>query len=269
MMGMNDQELMASSTALKGAKKELRSLMKAKLAEISQEPISSQSNSHQPLFPNILIISGDTVFKSIQNFKPYQESKRIGIYLSMPGGEIQTDPIVRHALSVGKKVFVPYLHKLQNPPPDAPKSVMDMVDLRSLMDYETLKRDSWRIPTIDAGTVDEREHVLTNGSEKLDLVLMPGVAFDVDPKSGFIRRLGHGKGFYDYFLHRYREGQSSQIKEPSETPGTDVLLYGLALEEQYLNSGTGVSIPVGEHDSLLHGLLLGNGKTLVGPISAK
>lgn len=180
----------------------------------------------------------------------------------MPGGEIQTEPIVRHALSAGKKVFVPYLHKLQNPPPDTSKSVMDMVDLRSLTDYETLERDSWGIPTIDAGTVDEREHVLTRGSERLDLILMPGVAFDVDPKSGFIKRLGHGKGFYDYFLHRYREVHGSQVEEPSKTPGTDVLLYGLALKEQYLNSESGVSVPVGEHDSLLHGLLLGNDEVL-------
>jgi len=254
MAGMNDQELMASSAALKVAKKELRSLMKAKFSNISHESISSQS---------------DAVFKSIQTFKPYQDSKRIGIYLSMPEGEIQTDPIVRHALSTGKKVFVPFLHRVQNPLPDTPKSVMDMVDLCSLTDYEILEQDSWGIPTIDAETVDEREHVLEKGSEKLDLILMPGVAFDVDPKSGFIRRLGHGKGFYDYFLHRYREVQGSQVEHPSKTLGTDVLLYGLALKEQFLNSESGASIPVGEHDSLLHGLLLGNDEVLKGPMSAK
>jgi 5-formyltetrahydrofolate cyclo-ligase len=48
--------------------------------------------------------------------------------------------------------------------------------------------------------------------------------------------------------------------------GTDVWLYGLALEEQFLGSNTGSSIPVGEHDNLLHGLIIGDGKLLEGPI---
>ena len=187
----------------------------------------------------------------------------------MPGGELQTDAIVRHALSAGKRVFVPYLHKLQKPLPETPKTVMDMVDLRSVDDYERLTRDSWGIPTLDVKTVDEREHVLSEGSEGMDLIFMPGVAFDVDTKSGFIKRLGHGKGFYDYFLHRYRGLRGSQIQRPSETPGTDVLLYGLALKEQYLDSENEALVPVGEHDSLLHGLLLGNGEILEGPISSK
>lgn len=252
---LNDQEFMASSiAALKVAKKSLRSFMKGRLSEISKESISSQS---------------DVVFKVIQNFKPYHESKRIGIYLSMPASEIQTDLIVRHALASGKQVFVPYLHKIQCPPPDTPKSVMDMVNLLSLSDYETLERDNWGIPTIGAETVDKREHVLAKGSLGLDMIFMPGVGFDIDPKTGFVRRLGHGKGFYDYFLHRYRESQGIQVKEPSNTPSSGVLLYGLALEEQYLNSSTGTSIPVGEHDSILHGLLLGNYQILEGPYVEK
>lgn len=182
----------------------------------------------------------------------------------MPTSEIQTDAIVRHALGAGKQVFVPYLHKAQSPAPGMPKSVMDMVDLRSLSDYDSLKRDSWGIPTIGAETVDEREHILTKEARPLDMILMPGVAFETDPSSGFLRRLGHGKGFYDYFLHRYREIHGSQVQQSPLIPGTDVLLYGLALEEQCLKSETGPSVPVGEYDSLLHGLVAGDG-TIWGP----
>jgi 5-formyltetrahydrofolate cyclo-ligase len=197
--------------------------------------------------------------------KPYQEAKRIGVYLSMPTSEIQTDALVRHALESGYQVFVPYLHKTQNPKTDIPNSVMDMVDLHSLSDYESLKRDTWGIPTIQADTVDGREHILAKGARPLDMILMPGVAFDVDSTSGFVRRLGHGKGFYDYFFHRYRENQGSLMDEPSISPGIDVLLYGLALEEQLLKSQNGTSVPVGEHDSLLHGLLVGSGEILEAP----
>jgi 5-formyltetrahydrofolate cyclo-ligase len=203
------------------------------------------------------------------SFRPYQEATRVGIYLSMPSGEIQTDAIVRHALESGKKVFVPYLHKAKSPSPDTPRSVMDMVDLRSLSQYDSLKRDSWGIPTIGADTVDQREQILemsTKESEGLDMILMPGVAFDIDLTTGFVRRLGHGKGFYDYFLHRYRESRGSRVEKPSTSPGSDVLLFGLALEEQYLKANSGSSVPVGEHDSLLHGLVVGDGKLVEGPL---
>lgn len=185
----------------------------------------------------------------------------------MPTGEVQTDVIVRHALGSGKQVFVPYLHKVQNPAPAMPKTVMDMVDLRSLSDYDSLESDSWGIPTIGADTIDEREHILTKGTRPLDMILMPGVAFQTDPDSGFIRRLGHGKGFYDYFLYRYREIHGSQAKGDPKDPGTDVLLYALALEEQYLKAETGLSVPVGELDNSIHGLFLGDGTTVDGPSS--
>ncbi|KAL5316493.1 hypothetical protein ACEPPN_015541 [Leptodophora sp. 'Broadleaf-Isolate-01'] len=244
---------MASSVALKAAKKELRRLMKKKLSSIRPESVETQSAA---------------IFKTVTSFKPYQEAKRIGVYLSMPTGEVQTNAIVRHALQSGKQVFVPYLHKAQNSPPDTPRSVMEMVDLLSLSDYESLERDSWGIPTISPDTVGQREHILKNStkqSKPLDLILMPGVAFDLDPKTGYVRRLGHGKGFYDYFLHRYMQSRGSQTGEPA-SPGTDVILCGLALQEQFLGTETRSSVPVGDHDNLLHSLVVGDGKRLEGPL---
>jgi 5-formyltetrahydrofolate cyclo-ligase len=186
----------------------------------------------------------------------------------MPAAELQTDALVRHALSAEKQVFVPYLYRPKDPPPNTPKSVMDMVDLKNISDYDSLKRDSWGIPTIDAETVKNREHVLNKNSPALDMILMPGVAFDVDKGSGFVRRLGHGKGFYDYFLHRYMESKCPGDKK-GLGPGTDALLYGLALEEQVLRSDAELSVPVGEHDSPLHGLFVGNGEVMKGPTATK
>lgn len=178
----------------------------------------------------------------------------------MPTGELQTDQIVRHALASGKQVFVPFLHPPKTPVIDTPKSVMDMVLLDSIADYEALKRDSWGIPSIDKLTVHEREHVLgeRNESEDLDMILVPGVAFDLSP-CGFVRRLGHGKGFYDYFLHRYSQSGGSLGNELSVGPRKSPLLYGLALREQFLGVETEQSVPVGEQDRLLHGVLVGDG----------
>lgn len=206
---------------------------------------------------------GAAIFKCIKGLKQYQDAQRVGIYLSMPTGEVQTDSIVRHALESGKQVFVPYLHASSNPPP---KSVMDMVDIRSLSDYESLDRDSWGIPTISADTVEQRERVLetSHPGKGLDLILMPGVAFQTDGSTGYLKRLGHGAGYYDHFLHRYRDNQGSHVKEPSKDPGRDVLLYGLALKEQFLVTEA-EELPVGEHDSLLHGLVVGDGRLIEGP----
>lgn len=183
----------------------------------------------------------------------------------MPSGEIQTDAIVRHALSAGKQVYVPYLHKAPVAAPDAPSRVMDMVRLRDLEDYESLKRDKWGIPSIDAATVNQRQRILgepdapPSDSTLLDLILVPGVAFDVDSDTGGLRRLGHGKGFYDFFIQRYR---AKAALAPQAGMGP-VLLYGMALAEQFLTPETGGPVPVGPYDKNLHGLVLGDGQVKI------
>lgn len=211
---------------------------------------------------------GAAVLKIITGFKPYKEAKRVGIYLSMPTGEIQTDAIVRDALQSGKQVFVPYLHTPGTSMPGRPGSVMDMVDLRSLSDYDSLNPDNWGIPTVGADTVGQREHILENStkeSQPLDIILMPGVAFDIDPNTGFIRRLGHGKGYYDLFLHRYNQTWESLAMKPSTSLAKDVLLLGLTLKEQFLQDSQS-SVPVGSHDNLLHGLVIGDGRLIEDPV---
>lgn len=177
----------------------------------------------------------------------------------MPNGEIQTDSIVRHALDSGKEVFIPYLYReTPLPSPGTPSRVMDMVRLRDLEDYEALKRDKWGIPSLFPEDVLGRQRVLGGPSPDetlLDLVLMPGVAFDVSPEDGAIRRLGHGKGFYDYFINRHKKKAASIGLQESS-----VSLYALALSEQFLASPSEGSVPVGWLDQPLDGLILGNGE---------
>lgn len=193
------------------------------------------------------------------------EANRVSIFLSMPNGEIQTDSIVRHALGSGKEVFIPYLYRPDQVPSDGfPSRVMDMVRLRDLEDYEALKRDKWGIPSISSADVRGRERALggQGGQDSkealLDLVLMPGVAFDLSPDDGAIRRLGHGRGFYDHFVNRYKaKAISMGLQE------TSVSLYGLALSEQFLATPSEGSVPVGTFDQPLDGLILGNGEVKI------
>ncbi|KAK2000665.1 5-formyltetrahydrofolate cyclo-ligase [Colletotrichum falcatum] len=233
---------------------------------IPSRPKVSVSSSLAPSLAQILTPPfhplGQTVFETLVTFKPYVEAQKVSIFLSMPFGEIQTDNIVRHALSAGKDVYIPYLHESPFAPGETPPRVMDMVRLRDLPDYESLQPDKWGIPSIDAKTVSQRDRVLGEpGSESpdtsfLDLMLLPGVAFDMDGNSGSLRRLGHGKGFYDLFIRRY----ASKYDDELSTSKHPMLLYGLALSEQFLSQPSDSSIPVAQHDQQLHGLILGNGE---------
>lgn len=215
-----------------------------------------------------MVVSGHNVHSNLLAFKPYADANRISVFLSMPSAEVQTDEIVRHALASGKQVYVPYLHKSPftsnpNADPNIPARVMDMVRLNDVEDYENLGRDKWGIPSIDPATVIKRQRILGDENAQhpndatLDLILMPGVAFDVAADSKEIRRLGHGKGFYDFFLERYTEKLGAlSVQKPS------VSLYGLGLREQFLTSPT-EAVPVGPYDQPLHGLLLGDGTIIV------
>ncbi|KXJ92414.1 5-formyltetrahydrofolate cyclo-ligase [Microdochium bolleyi] len=246
-----------NSAALNAAKTQLRSLMKQRLKGISNESISQQSQN---------------VFNSLRSFRPYMDAKRVAVYLAMPGGEIQTDLIVRHALQSGKQVFVPYLHKSGLAAGEGPSRLMDMVSLAGIEDYESLEPDKWGIPSVDAATVGRRQRSIgeLEGSPAedapLDLILLPGVAFDTDPDTGAVRRLGHGKGFYDYFLHRYalKAAAAREDKKVSSGDRAAVLLYALGLREQFLmpieDGKQGPAVPVEPHDQPLDGLLLGDGQ---------
>ena len=147
----------------------------------------------------------------------------------MPAGELRTGEIVRDAFRRGKQVFVPYIYKLGGSAETKPSSIMEMLALRSLEDYESLQPDGWGIPTLDASSVAGRENCLggnglrgEDGALKggddcgLDFIVVPGMAFDHGR-----RRLGHGKGYYDRFINRYRsnvgKGQMPYLGETSNS----------------------------------------------------
>lgn len=145
----------------------------------------------------------------VESLPQYQESKAVAIFMSMPTGELQTDAIVRHALASSKKVYIPYIYKTDESTNGQSTSVMDMMLLRDEADYAALTPDRWGIPSLEASGVDERINCFggrgrTHGGVGnmhgigLDLVLVPGVAFD-----RHMNRLGHGKGYYDKFLSQY------------------------------------------------------------------
>ena len=195
----------------------------------------------------------------------YQEARSISIFMSMPTGEINTRHLLKHALSHGKKVFIPYIYRLAEPKEGLPASIMDMLHLSSVEDMASLKPDKWGIPSIPKSSVTERINCLggtglSNGelpkhddAAGLDLIVMPSMAFDVE-----MNRLGHGKGYYDNFItracsesQRYSQGKEKPLLGMSyvfafhKVPQTTIAVVpeilmrvtvGFALAEQLLPS---------------------------------
>ncbi|KAG0637347.1 hypothetical protein HOY80DRAFT_1051918 [Tuber brumale] len=234
---------MASGSALTLAKRNLRTAVKKTLSTISTESLAVQSQ-----------ICTETLL----SLPEFQSSRRVSVFLSMPAKEIDTSRIVENGLENGKQLYVPYIHR--QPPsqptsPDpvstSPPSLMDMLSLHSLADYQSFKPDNWGIPTIPNDSIAARHNCLENEESGLDLIVMPGVVFD----EGF-RRLGHGKGYYDYFLARYkRVFDGDGVKRKGKMP----ILVALALKEQLFEDGT---VPVDVSDWPMDVIISGDGRLL-------
>jgi 5-formyltetrahydrofolate cyclo-ligase len=171
--------------------------------------------------------------------KEYQQAKRISIYLSMPTAEVHTPEIVRHALGTGKRVFVPYFYSISPPtknPDDAkPKKqmVMDMLELSTLQDYESLEPDSWGIPTPSEESIKHRANCFGGcgrsvdaagkvaeyeSGEGLDVIVTPGLGFDRERG-----RLGRGKGFYDRFFEKCERVKKHGARSPFKSTSVWIL----------------------------------------------
>lgn len=115
------------------------------------------------------------IFQEIINSKIYRDSKIIFIYVSY-NSEVDTIPLIKYSLEIGKKVCVP--------------KVLDKEG-----NMESLYIDS--LNELKEGVFGILEPHSTNKANPIDidLVITPGLAFD--KKGG---RIGYGKGYYDRYL---------------------------------------------------------------------
>ncbi|KAI5303964.1 hypothetical protein KEM56_007007 [Ascosphaera pollenicola] len=256
----------AIHASLRAAKKELRKHIKETL-----KTVSAESQAHQ----------SSIAAKALFALPEYQSARNVAVYLAMPSGEIQTSEIVHDAFRQGKQVYVPSLHKLEQPNVRGRKSIMEMLALDSISDYESLKADKWGIPSVDPESVARRRNCLgghglltereaqADVSENreqdepligLDLIVVPGMAFDRS-----LRRLGHGAGYYDDFLTKYLSTMREHNEKKGGPPAKRPYLAALALKEQILPEDEG--IPVEEHDYLVDAVFVGDGSIIDSAIS--
>jgi 5-formyltetrahydrofolate cyclo-ligase len=123
----------------------------------------------------------EAIKKRLMELPEYKNAKIILFYVSVRG-EVKTSEMISESLSHGKKILVP---------------VAD-VKHRKLMiseihDLNELSPGAFGIP--------EPKHPHEFPIEKIDLVIVPGIAFD-----SLGNRVGYGTGFYDRFLKKIKKG---------------------------------------------------------------
>ena len=190
-------------------KKQLRKEMRSLLNSLSTETVLEQSTLQQSI---------------VMSMPCYKDSMAMCIYLPMPK-ELQTYDVIKNAFSNGKRIFVP---KIIGPNPQD----MVMIEVLSFEQLDSFPKSKWGIPEPPVEMAHDGDK---DALYDIDLVLLPGVAFDSK-----CNRLGHGKGYYDCFLERL-------IKTKTENQLRIPKLVGLSLLEQIIEG----PIPMEDHDTPL------------------
>jgi 5-formyltetrahydrofolate cyclo-ligase len=193
-------------------KQVLRKQMRSQLKALSKEEIRQQSQ---------------LVVERLERLGAYQNASSIGVFLSMPSGELDTEALIEGAVRDGKTIYVPQVGG------SFEKADMDLLKIPSprLPDgslfYRKWPRNQWDIPEPPGG-------ISLTPAIPGDIDLLPGLAFDRNGK-----RLGQGKGYYDRFIARMT------------TLGHDnpPFCVAVGLQCQLLTSSS--TIPSDEHDAVM------------------
>lgn len=132
----------------------------------------------------------DTIIKEkFLNSDYYKKAKNIFIYISY-GSEIDTKEIINYALDDGKTIFVPRT--------EFETKLMDAVKITSL---NNMTEDRY-------GILEPSKEEPYIQPDQLDLIVVPGVAFD---KEG--GRTGYGAGYYDRYFKKISKERAGEIKK--------------------------------------------------------
>ncbi len=135
-------------------------------------------NKRKLLSTEELNIKSQQIYNNLKSLPLYSDAQSVMLYMDFKG-EVKTDYILKDLLSNNKKAIIPI---------SVPKT-MNMV-LSQVMDPEVeLSRSSYGI------LEPKPEYIREINPGILDLVIVPGIAFDTE---GY--RIGYGGGYYDYFF---------------------------------------------------------------------
>jgi len=185
-------------------KKEIRKNILQKKEALSNEIVNDKSIS---------------IFNKLIETNFYKDANNVMLYISF-GKEVVTKYIVDNLQSRGKRVFIPVT---------VPKT-------KALIISE-LKNFEEDLQVGHFGVMEPKEEALRPVDPSiLDLVIVPGVAFD---KSGY--RIGYGGGYYDRFLPRLSHKATTvslafdmQLIDTIPTSKYDLPVQYIITEEQFI-----------------------------------
>ena len=119
----------------------------------------------------------EQILQTLLLLQPFKQAKTIMCYAAV-ADEVQTKEIMACARRLGKKICIPYIRDKAG--------IMDAVYVK---ESDALVAGAYGIFTVETTKAE------IVSPEQIDLVLVPGAAFD---RGG--HRLGLGGGFYDRFL---------------------------------------------------------------------
>ncbi|OIR60348.1 5-formyltetrahydrofolate cyclo-ligase [Bacillus sp. FMQ74] len=154
--------------------------MKSQLRKKTMEELSALSNED-------LLQKTERIYKYLFSLPDWQNAGTIAVTISR-GLEIPTRPVIEQAWEERKQVCIPKCH------PDTKK-----------MQFRAYQTDD-QLETVYAGLLEPIiEKTKEVNPSKIDLMIVPGVCFDVN---GF--RIGFGGGYYDRYLSEY-EGKTVSL----------------------------------------------------------
>lgn len=150
----------------------------------------------------------------------YKQSKVVFIYMDF-NNEVKTSNFIKHMLSVGKRVVIPYTDTINT-----------LLIPSEITGEEDLKFNSF-------GYYEPKNMSPVN-IEEIDMVIVPGVVFDK-----YLNRIGFGKGYYDKILDKLKPSAKKaavahefQVLEEIPTEDHDVKMDMIITEKNtYTLSG--------------------------------
>lgn len=121
-----------------------------------------------------------SILKILKQQSFFKESKNIFIYIGF-GSEIDTGSYIDDFLKAGKCIIIPRIDTITNE--------MDAVQISNMNDLQSNKY----------GILEPKPSIKAFDKTLIDLVVMPGVAFDSTGS-----RIGYGGGYYDKFLQNIK-----------------------------------------------------------------
>ncbi|MDD3644577.1 MAG: 5-formyltetrahydrofolate cyclo-ligase [Bacteroidales bacterium] len=131
------------------------------------------SNRKKEYSVDTKIEKSKAIFKQVRQLKEFQEAKKMLCYWSMPD-EVPTHDFVIE-ISGNKEIYLPVVSG-------------DDLLIRKFTGTDNMEEGVF-------ATLFEPNHTENINIKDIDLVLVPGVAFDLSR-----RRMGRGKGYYDRLL---------------------------------------------------------------------